>query len=124
VWLNIGVEKIDMHERVMVKALLNSSTTGMFMDKRMAAKHGLRLQKLERPIIVRNVNKTNNSGRTITYQVEANIYYKDHIKRMRMNVCDLGKTEVKEEKKVKKKKRVVTLEEEKVVRWAIDNKED
>jgi len=30
----------------------------------------------------------------------------------------------KEEKKVKKRKRVVTLEEEKIVRWAIDDKED
>jgi len=30
----------------------------------------------------------------------------------------------KEEKKVKKRKRVVTLEEERIVRWTIDNKED
>jgi len=30
----------------------------------------------------------------------------------------------KEEKKVKKRKRVVTLEEERVIKWAIDNKED
>jgi len=30
----------------------------------------------------------------------------------------------KEEKKVKKGKRVVILEEEKIVRWAIDNKKD
>jgi len=30
----------------------------------------------------------------------------------------------KEEKKVKKGKRVVTLEKERIVRWAIDNKED
>jgi len=31
---------------------------------------------------------------------------------------------MKEEEKKKKGKRVVTLEEEKIVRWAIDNKED
>jgi len=30
----------------------------------------------------------------------------------------------KEEKKVKREKRVVTLEEEKIIRWTIDNKED
>ena len=30
----------------------------------------------------------------------------------------------KEKKKVKKRKRVVTLEKERIVRWAIDNKED
>jgi len=33
VWLNIGVEKIDTHEDVMIKALLNSGATGMFMDR-------------------------------------------------------------------------------------------
>jgi len=32
---------------VMVKVLLDSSATGMFMDKRMVAKHGFRLQRLE-----------------------------------------------------------------------------
>jgi len=62
VWLNIGVEKVDTHEGVIVKVLLDSGVTGMFIDKRMAAKHGFKLQKLERPIMVRNVNGTNNSG--------------------------------------------------------------
>ena len=67
---------------------------GMFMDRRTAEKHGFRLQKLERPIIVRNVNGTNNSGGAITHQVEVNMYYKGHIERMRIDVYDLGKTEV------------------------------
>ena len=31
---------------------------------------------------------------------------------------------LKEEKRVKKGKRVATLEEEKIVRWAVDSKED
>ena len=79
---------------------------------------------------------------------------------MRMNVCDLGKTDIilgmlwlqahnpeinwetgevkmtrylplcgrntrlKEEKIRKRVKRVVTLKEEKIVRWVVDNKED
>jgi len=38
VWLHIRVEKIDTHEGVTVKALLDSSTTGVFMDKRLVAK--------------------------------------------------------------------------------------
>jgi len=94
VWLNIGVEKIDRHEGVTVKALLDSGAIRMFMDKRIAAKHGFRLQKLERPIMVRNVNGTNNSGGAITHQVEANVYYKDHVERMRIDICNLGKTKV------------------------------
>jgi len=144
----------------MVKALLDSGTTGMFMNKKMAAKHGFRLQKLERPVVVRNVDRTNNSGGAITHQVEVNMYYKSHIERMRMDVYDLGKTDVilgmlwlqahnpeinweteevkmtrylplcgkntklEKEQKVKKGKRVVILEEEKMVRWAMEDKED
>ena len=94
-----------------------------------------------------------------THQVKVNVYYKGHVKRMRMDVCDLGKIEIilgmpqlaahnseinwetrevkmtrclplyggaklKEEKRKKKRERVVTLEKEKIVRWAIDNKEN
>jgi len=102
--------------------------------------------------MVRNVNRTNNNRRAITHQVEANVYYKDYVERMRMDVYNLEKMEVilgmpwlqvhnpeidwetgevkmmrclslygravlkKKEKKVKKEKRVVTLEEEKIGR--------
>jgi len=94
VWLNVGVEKLDTHEGVTVKALLDSSTMGMFMDKRMVTRHGFKLQKLERPIMVRNVDGTNNSRGAITHQVKANVYYKGHVEKMRMDVCDLGKTDI------------------------------
>ena len=121
----------------------------------MVAKHGFKLQKLERPIAIRNVDGTNNSGGTIMYQVECNMFYKGYVKRMRMDVYDLGKTEVIlgmpwlavhnpeinwETRKVKmirclplyggksqkkeKVKRVATEEEEKIVHWVIDDKED
>jgi len=155
VWLNIGVEKIDTHEGVMIKALLDSSATGMFMDRQTAARHGFKLQKLERPLVVRNVDGTNNSGGAIMHQVECNVFYKGHMKRMRMDVYDLGKTEVilgmlwlaahnleinwetgevkmtrcpplyggKSQKK-EKIKRITTEKEEKIVRWAIDDKEN
>ena len=92
--MNIGVEKIDTHEGVMIKVLLDSGATEVFMDKQTAAKHGFKLQKLERAIAIRNVDGTNNSGEAITHQVECNVYYKGHIERMRIDVCNLGKTEV------------------------------
>jgi len=43
VWLNIGVEKVDIYKGVTVKVLLDTSTTEMFMDKKMAVKHGSKL---------------------------------------------------------------------------------
>ena len=155
VWLNIGVEKIDTHEGVMIKALLDSGATEMFMNRQMVARHGFKLQKLKRPLVVKNVDGTNNSGGAITHQVECNVFYKGHMERMRMDICDLGKTEVilgipwlvahnpeinwetREVKmtrcpllcgggsqKKEKVKRVAIEEEEKIVCWAIDDKED
>jgi len=32
VWLDIGVEKMDMHEGITVKALLDNGATEMFID--------------------------------------------------------------------------------------------
>ena len=94
VWLNIRVEKIDMHEGIMIKVLLDSSTMGIFIDRQAAARHGFKLQKLERPIAIRNVDSTNNSGGAIMHQVECNMFYKGHVEKMRIDVCNLGKTEV------------------------------
>jgi len=153
--LNIGVEKINMYKDVMIKVLLDSSATGMFMDRQMAARHGFKLQKLERLIAVRNIDGTNNNGGAIIHQVECNVFYKGHVKRIRMDVCDLGKTEVILEmpwlaahnpeinwemgevkmtrcpplyggrsQKREKIKRIATEEEEKIVHWTIDDKED
>ena len=102
---------------------------------------------------------TYNSGGAIIHEVEVNVYYKSHVERIRMDICDLGRTEVllgmpwlvvhnpeinwetgevkmtrcpplygrvktKEEVKKKRERREVTLEKEKIVRWAIDDKED
>ena len=83
-----------MHEGITIKVLLDSGATKMFMDKRMAVRHRFKLQKLKRPIMVRNMNGTNNSRGAITHQVEVNIYYKGHIERIRMDVCNLGKMEI------------------------------
>ena len=64
------------------------------MDKMMVARYRFKLQKLERLIMVRNMDGTNNSRGAIIYQIEANVYYKGYVERMRMDVCDLGKTEI------------------------------
>ena len=77
-----------------MKALLDSGAMGMFMDKKMAAKHGFKLQKLDRPMIVRNIDRTNNSRGAITHQVEVNVYYKSHVERMRIDICNLGRTDI------------------------------
>jgi len=94
VWMQIGVEKIDTHKGISVKALLDSRATGLFMSKKCAERGGFKLIKLGKPIVVRNVDGTRNSGGSITHEVEVNLYFKGHVERVRMDVCDLGKTEV------------------------------
>jgi len=64
------------------------------MNRKMVARHGFKLQKLERPTAVRNIDGTNNSRGVITYQIEVNVYYKNHVKKMRIDICDLRKTEI------------------------------
>ena len=94
VQLNIGIEKVDTHKGVTVKVLLDSGTTEMFMDRKMAARHRFGLHKLKRPVQVRNMGSTNNSVEVITHQVEVNMYYKNHIEKMRIDICNLGRTDV------------------------------
>jgi len=66
----------------------------MFMNRKTTARHGFKLQKLDRLVVVRNVNSTNNSVGAITHWIEVNVYYKGHIERIKMDICDLEKTEV------------------------------
>jgi len=79
VWLNVGLEKVDTHKGVSVKALLDSGATGLFMSKRLAERQGFKLEKLNKPIKVRNVDGSDNKGESITHEVEVNMYYKGHI---------------------------------------------
>jgi len=66
----------------------------MFMDREMVKKHSFKITKLERPLKIKNMNETENSGGNITYQIEVNVFYKSHVERIRINVCNLKKTEV------------------------------
>jgi len=105
--------------------------------------------------MVKNVDGTVNSRGAIMHQVECNVFYKGHVERMQMDVCDLGKTEVilgmpwlaahipeinwetgevkmtrclplcgRKSKRKERVKMMAIEEEEKIVCWAIDNKED
>jgi len=79
VWLNVRLERVDTHKGVSVRALLDSRATGLFMSKKLAEKQGFRLEKLVKPIKVRNVDRSNNKGGSITHEVEVNLYYRGHM---------------------------------------------
>ena len=62
VWLKVGLEKLENHEGVAVKALLDSGATGLFMDTTFAKEKGFKMEKLKKPLLVRNVDGTANVG--------------------------------------------------------------
>jgi len=92
--MQIGVERINTHEGISVKALLDNGATRLFMSKKCTQRGGFKLIKLEKPILVKNVDGTGNSGGAIPHEVEVNLYFKGHVERVRMDVCDLEKMEV------------------------------
>jgi len=92
--MRIGLEKLENHEGVAVKALLDSGAIGLFMDTTFAREKGFKMERIKNPLLVKNVDGTVNIGGAITHQVEYNIFFKGHIERVKMDVCNLGKTEV------------------------------
>jgi len=94
VWLKVGLEKLESYEGVVVKALLDSSATGLFMDITFAKEKRFKIEKLKKPLLVSNVDRTANTGEAITHQVECNMFFKEHIERVRMDMCNLGKTKL------------------------------
>ena len=94
VWMKVGLEKLKNHEGVAVKALLDSRAMGLFMDMTFAKEKGFKMEKLKKSLLVRNVNGTVNAGGAIMHQVECNMFFKEHVERARMDICNLGKMEV------------------------------
>jgi len=94
VWLKVGLEKLENHEGVAVKALLDSGAIGLFMNTTFAKEKGFKIEKLRKPLLVRNMDGTINVEGAITHQVECNMFFKGHMERARMDVCNLEKTEL------------------------------
>jgi len=92
--MKIGIKKINTHEEMTVKALLDSGAMEMFVNRKFAEKHGFRMEKLDRPSKVTNIDGTDNIERSITHEIECNIYYRGYVERMRIDVCNLGRMEV------------------------------
>ena len=76
--MKIGLERLDMQERVTVEVLLDSGATGLVMSSEFAKKQGFKLKRLERLMNIRNVDGSLNKERLIEYTVEVNIYYQGY----------------------------------------------
>jgi len=92
--MKVGLEKLESHEGVAVRALLDSGATGLFMDMVFTKEKGFKMEKMKKPLMVKNMDRTINVGGAITHQVECNMFFKGHVERVRMDMCNLRKTEV------------------------------
>ena len=84
--VKIGLERIDMQERITVEALLDSGVTELVISSEFARKQEFKLKKLDRPMYVRNVDGSLNKEGPIEHMVEVNIYYQGHRKRTEIDV--------------------------------------
>ena len=91
VTVKIGLKRIDTQKGITVEALLDSGATGLVMSSEFAKKQGFKLKKLERPMNVRNVDRSLNKEGPIENTVEVNIYYQGHRERMEINVISRQK---------------------------------
>jgi len=61
---------------------------GLVISLEFARKQGFKLKKLERPMNVRNVDRSLNKEELIEYTVEVNIYYQGHGERTEIDVIE------------------------------------
>ena len=64
------------------------------MDTKFVKEKGFKLERLKNPLLVQNMDGTVNVGGAITHQVECNMFFKGHVERAQIDICNLGKTEV------------------------------
>jgi len=86
VTVKIGLEKIDMQEEIMGKALLDSRATRLVMSLKFVRKQEFKLKRLERPMHVRNMDSSLNKEEPIEHMVKVSIYYQGHRERMEIDV--------------------------------------
>ena len=56
VWMKVGLEKLESYEGIAVKALVDSGATGLFMDTAFVKEKGFRMERMKKPLLVKNVD--------------------------------------------------------------------
>ena len=79
--MKVELEKRENHKGVVVKALLDSGTMGLFIDTKFAKEKGFKLERLKNSLLVQNMDGTVNVGGAITHQIECNMLFKGYVER-------------------------------------------
>jgi len=95
--MKVGLEKLESHEGVAVKVLLDSGATGLFMNTAFAKEKGFKIERLKNPLLVRNIDGTVNvryHKRSLTCFCDGLNRFKELISRVRQATKDVVKSEV------------------------------
>jgi RNase H-like domain found in reverse transcriptase/Reverse transcriptase (RNA-dependent DNA polymerase)/Integrase zinc binding domain/Chromo (CHRromatin Organisation MOdifier) domain/Integrase core domain/Retroviral aspartyl protease len=87
----VDVQTVDTGVRFKTRALLDSGAAGLYVDWRFVEKHQLETKKLDNPILVFNVDGTQNKEGEINRSVDLRIGIQDHYEQATFMVTDLGK---------------------------------
>ena len=87
--VKVGLKSVDTHQMVDVDALLDSSATGVFMDRKFAERNEIAMWKLDKPIHVYNVDGTLNQGGSITHETTMMLLHKEHREKAVFEVCEI-----------------------------------
>ena len=86
IMVKIGLQRVDIQKVIMVNVLLDSGVTVLVMSLEFIRKQQFKLKKIEKPIYMRNVDRSFNKERSIEHIVKVNIYYQRHRERTEINV--------------------------------------
>jgi Retroviral aspartyl protease len=89
--LNVEIKVADMHAKIEVEALLDSSATGLFINHALVQNNGIATCVLDHPIPVYNIDGSLNRGGSITEEVTLIMAYQGHQEKAIFEVCHLGK---------------------------------
>jgi len=89
--LPVEIGTMDTSELYSVKALLDSRTTGSFIDRDFVHSKGINTWTLSHNILVFNIDGSPNEAGQISEVVDILLCYKTHSKRMLLTVSSLGK---------------------------------
>ena len=56
--MRVGLEKLENHEKVAVRILLDNRAIGLFMDITFAQEKGFKMEKLKKSLLVKNIDRT------------------------------------------------------------------
>ena len=89
--VKVDLEILDTQRQMDENALLDCGATGLFMDMKWAKGNFISMTELEYPILVYNVDGSQNSIGSITHEAMLIMIYKGHREKVTFKICDLGK---------------------------------